>query len=87
LDDDGKPAAPGTAGNLVLTHPFPTLARTVWDENPRYMQGYFSRFPGHYQSSDRAIRSPDGHLWVVGRTDDVIMWRPIGSARWKSNRR
>jgi acetyl-CoA synthetase len=72
LDDDGQPAAPGTPGNLVLTHPFPTLARTVWDDHPRYMQGYFSRFPGHYQTSDRAIRDPDGHLWVVGRTDDVI---------------
>jgi acetyl-CoA synthetase len=72
LDDDGNPAAPGTPGNLVLTHPFPTLARTVWDDHPRYMQGYFSRFPGRYQSSDRAIRDPDGHLWVVGRTDDVI---------------
>lgn len=72
LDDDGKPAVPGTPGNLVLTHPFPTLARTVWDDHPRYMQGYFSRFPGYYQSSDRAIRDPDGHLWVVGRTDDVI---------------
>jgi acetyl-CoA synthetase len=36
------------------------------------MQGYFSRFPGCYQTSDRAIRDPDGHLWVVGRTDDVI---------------
>jgi len=72
LDDDGKPAAPGTPGNLVLTHPFPTLARTVWDDHPRYMQGYFSRFPGRYQTSDRAIRDLDGHLWVIGRTDDVI---------------
>jgi acetyl-CoA synthetase len=72
LDDEGQPVAPGTPGNLVLTHPFPTLARTVWDDHPRYVQGYFTRFPGHYQTSDRAIRDPDGHLWVVGRTDDVI---------------
>jgi acetyl-CoA synthetase len=72
LDDDGRPAAAGRPGNLVLTHPFPTLARTVWDDHPRYMQGYFSRFPGYYQTSDRAIRDADGHLWVVGRTDDVI---------------
>ncbi len=72
LNDDGRPAAAGTPGNLVLTHPFPTLARTVWDDHPRYIEGYFSRFPGRYQSSDRAIRDPDGHLWVVGRTDDVI---------------
>jgi acetyl-CoA synthetase len=72
LDDEGRPVAPGAPGNLVLTHPFPTLARTVWDDHPRYMQGYFTRFPGCYQTSDRAIQDPDGHLWVVGRTDDVI---------------
>jgi acetyl-CoA synthetase len=72
LDEGGRPVPPGTPGNLVLTHPFPTLARTVWDDHPRYVQGYFTRFPGYYQTSDRAIRDPDGHLWVVGRTDDVI---------------
>src|SRR6202012_4486775 len=44
----------------------------VWDDHPRYVQGYFTRFPGCYQTSDRAIRDADGHLWVVGRTDDVI---------------
>ncbi len=72
LDDDGAPVPASTPGNLVLTHPFPTLARTVWNDHARYMQGYFSRFPGYYQTSDRAIRDADGHLWVVGRTDDVI---------------
>jgi acetyl-CoA synthetase len=72
LDDAGAPVTPGTPGNLVLTHPFPTLARTIWDDHPRYVTGYFARFPGHYQTSDRAILDPDGHLWVIGRTDDVI---------------
>jgi acetyl-CoA synthetase len=72
LDDDGKPTPAGMPGNLVLTNPFPTMARTIWDDHQRYVGGYFSRFPGHYQTSDRAIRDPDGHLWVVGRTDDVI---------------
>jgi acetyl-CoA synthetase len=72
LDDTGAPVPPGTPGNLVLTHPFPTLARTIWDDHARYVSGYFSRFPGRYQTSDRAILDPDGHLWVIGRTDDVI---------------
>ncbi len=72
LDDSGLPVPPGTPGNLVLTHPFPTLARTIWDDHPRYVKGYFSRFAGRYQTSDRAIVDPDGHLWVIGRTDDVI---------------
>jgi acetyl-CoA synthetase len=72
LDDSGAPVMPGTPGNLVLTHPFPTLARTIWDDHPRYLERYFSRFPGRYQTSDRAILDTDGHLWVIGRTDDVI---------------
>ena len=72
VNDDGEPVPTGSPGNLVLTHPFPTLARTIWDDHERYLKGYFSRFPGRYQTSDRAIRDTDGHLWVIGRTDDVI---------------
>ena len=72
VDEDGVPVPPGIAGNLVLTVPFPTLARTIWDDHTRYTAGYFGRFPGRYQTSDRAIVDADGHLWVVGRTDDVI---------------
>ena len=72
LDDDGTPVGPGTPGNLVLTEPFPTLARTIWDDHPRYLKGYFGRYPGRYLTSDRAVRDADGHLWVLGRADDVI---------------
>ncbi len=72
LDDDGAPAPPGTPGNLVLTEPFPTLARTIWSDHARYLSSYFARFPGRYQTSDRAVVDPDGHLWVLGRADDVI---------------
>ncbi|MBN9735688.1 MULTISPECIES: AMP-binding protein [unclassified Pseudonocardia] len=72
LDDDGEPVPPGVKGNLVLTQPFPTLARTVWDDHQRYLDTYFSRFPGHYQTNDEAVVDHDGHLWVLGRADDVI---------------
>jgi acetyl-CoA synthetase len=72
LDEEGRPVPPGAAGNLVLTHPFPTLARTIWDDHPRYLAGYFARYPGRYLTSDRAVVDPDGHLWVLGRADDVI---------------
>jgi acetyl-CoA synthetase len=72
LDDNGQPVPPGTKGNLVLTQPFPTLARTVWDDPERYHQAYFSRFPGYYCSNDEAVLDSDGHLWVLGRADDVI---------------
>jgi acetyl-CoA synthetase len=72
VDDNGQPVPPGTKGNLVLTQPFPTLARTVWDDPERYQRAYFSRFPGCYCTNDEAVLDADGHLWVLGRADDVI---------------
>ncbi|WP_028938013.1 AMP-binding protein [Pseudonocardia spinosispora] len=72
VDDEGLPVPPGVKGNLVLTSPFPTLARTVWDDHDRYLSTYFSRFPGRYATNDEAVLDGDGHLWVLGRADDVI---------------
>jgi acetyl-CoA synthetase len=72
VDDNGKTVPPGRKGNLVLTQPFPTLARTVWDDPERYQHAYFSRFPGCYGTNDEAVLDDDGHLWVLGRADDVI---------------
>lgn len=72
LDDDGHPVPEGTKGNLVLCAPFPTLARTVWDDPERYQRAYFETFPGYYCTNDEAVVDPDGHLWVLGRRDDVI---------------
>jgi acetyl-CoA synthetase len=72
LDDDGQPCPPGVRGNLVLTHPFPTLARTIWDDPQRYLDTYFKRFPGRYHTADAAVVDRDGQVWVLGRSDDVI---------------
>ncbi|MEA2168670.1 MAG: acetyl-CoA synthetase [Solirubrobacteraceae bacterium] len=72
VNDDGEPVGPGVKGNLVLTAPFPTLARTVWDDHERYLSTYFGRFPGRYATHDEAVLDHDGHLWVLGRADDVI---------------
>ena len=72
LDDDGEPVPAGVKGNLVITRPFPTLARTVWDDHERYLATYFSRFPGSLRHQRRGRVDHDGHLWVLGRADDVI---------------
>jgi len=72
VDDDGHPVPAGTKGNLVITRPFPTLARTVWDDHERYLATYFGRFPGRYATHDEAVVDHDGHVWVLGRADDVI---------------
>lgn len=72
LDDEGNPVPVGTKGHLVLLTPFPTLARTVWDDHDRYLSTYFAKFPGTYATNDEAVVDEDGHLWVLGRADDVI---------------
>jgi acetyl-CoA synthetase len=72
VDDNGASVPPGTKGNVVLTEPFPTMCRTVWDDPERYQQAYFARFPGRYATSDEGLVDDDGHLWVLGRSDDVI---------------
>jgi acetyl-CoA synthetase len=72
VDDEGERVPPGVKGNLLLTSSFPTLARTVWDDHDRYLSTYFGRFPGRYATNDEAVLDGDGHLWVLGRADDVI---------------
>ena len=73
VDESGSPVAPGTVGYLTLTAPFPALFRDIWRDSARYRSHYFSRFGAHrYDSADAALEDSDGHLWVVGRVDDVI---------------
>jgi acetyl-CoA synthetase len=72
LRDDGTIADPCELGALVLSEPFPCLARTVYKDHARYTETYLSQFPGHYCASDAALFDQDGQLWVTGRIDDVI---------------
>jgi acetyl-CoA synthetase len=72
VDETGAPTPAGARGNLVLLQPFPTLARTIWDDPERYRSSYFALFPERYATSDEAVADADGQLWVLGRTDDVI---------------
>ena len=72
LDHEGQRVPPGVRGNLVLTAPFPTLARTIWDDHDRYLSTYFDREGTYYRTSDEAVVDQDGHIWVLGRADDVI---------------
>ncbi len=72
VDDAGNPVEVNTPGTLVLTKPFPTLARSIWNDPQRYVSQYFTHIPGRYDTFDTAIYDPDGHVWVLGRIDDVI---------------
>ena len=60
-------------GLLVLTRPWPGMLRTLYGDDERYVETYWSRFgPETYLAGDAAIRDKDGYLWIVGRIDDVI---------------
>jgi acetyl-CoA synthetase len=72
VDDAGRPVGPGQGGYLVLTRPWPAMLRGIYGDPQRYLQQYWSRFPGVYFTGDGAKRDPDGDFWLLGRVDDVI---------------
>jgi len=72
VDKDGKPVPDGAGGYLVIKQPWPSMLRTVHNDPERYVQTYWSRFPGLYFTGDGARRDKDGYFWVMGRVDDVI---------------
>ena len=72
LDDDGNPVANGEEGNLVIKNPWPSMMRTIYGEDERYVAQYWSKYPGYYLTGDSAKRDEDGYYWVIGRVDDVI---------------
>ena len=71
-DEAGHPVAPGEEGYLVLKQPWPAMLRTIFKDPDRYVQQYWSKYPGVYFTGDSARRSEDGYFWIIGRVDDVI---------------
>jgi acetyl-CoA synthetase len=72
VDEQGNSLPPNTGGYLVLTRPWPAMLRTFWGDPERYVQVYWSRFPGKYFTGDGARRDEDGYFWIQGRVDDVV---------------
>jgi len=72
VDDAGEPVAPGGSGYLVLTEPWPSMLRGIWGDDDRYVETYWSRFPGRYFAGDGARLDEDGDVWLLGRVDDVM---------------
>ncbi|MGZ4113559.1 MAG: acetate--CoA ligase [Actinomycetota bacterium] len=73
LDAAGNPVERGGGGFLVLTHPWPSIARTIWGDPDRYVSTYFSQFgPETYVAGDGARQDEDGNFWLLGRLDDVM---------------
>lgn len=72
VDDHGNPVKPGEEGYLTITTPWPGMARTIFGDPDRYVQTYWSRYPGRYFTGDSARVDEDGYFWIIGRVDDVI---------------
>jgi len=72
VDDEGNEVADGQRGHLVISEPLPSMARSIWNDHERYKESYFSQLQGAYWCSDEGMRDKDGHIWVLGRSDDVI---------------
>jgi acetyl-CoA synthetase len=69
---DGKSVGVNEGGYLVVTHPFPSMLRTIWGDDERYKKQYWSDIPGVYFAGDGARRDERGYFWIMGRVDDVI---------------
>jgi acetyl-CoA synthetase len=72
LDEKGNEVPDGQEGFLVLRNPWPAAAMTIFREDQRFKDTYWSTYPGQYCAGDSAKKDKDGYFWVIGRTDDVI---------------
>ncbi|ACZ83503.1 acetate--CoA ligase [Streptosporangium roseum] len=73
VDDQGNTVGNGGGGFLVLREPWPSMLRTIWGDDQRYIDTYWSRFEGMYFAGDGAKKDEDGDLWLLGRVDDVML--------------
>jgi acetyl-CoA synthetase len=72
VNDEAAPVPNGSGGYLVVTKPWPAMLRTIWGDDQRYLDNYWSRFPGLYFAGDGAKKDEDGDIWLLGRVDDVM---------------
>lgn len=69
---EGEPVPAGHGGLLVIRKPWPSMARTIYNNPERYVKGYWSEIPGSYFTGDGARVDEDGCFWLMGRVDDVL---------------
>jgi len=72
VDAEGKMLQGACEGNLCIADAWPGMMRTVYGDHERFVQTYFSTYPGRYFTGDGARRDEDGYYWITGRVDDVI---------------
>jgi propionyl-CoA synthetase len=73
VDESCQELPANTMGSIVLKLPLPpSCLPTLWQQDERFRESYLADFPGFYKTADAGFRDPDGYLYVIGRTDDII---------------
>ena len=72
LDEQGSSVPLGAGGYLVIKKPWPAMLRTIWGDDQRYVDIYWSRYPNIYFTGDGCKRDEEGYFWLLGRVDDVL---------------
>jgi acetyl-CoA synthetase len=74
VDEKGQPVSkPDQGGYLVIKNPWPSMLRTIWGDNERYLKTYWTKFKNkYYVAGDSTHRDADGYYWIMGRMDDVL---------------
>ncbi len=72
VNEEGKSVKPNEEGFLIIKTPWPAMVRTIYNDDERYVEQYWSKFEGVYLTGDSARKDEDGYFWVIGRVDDVI---------------
>ena len=87
VDDSGNEVKSGTKGSLIIRKPWPGMLLTLWGDDEKYQNVYWSKYQGMYYPGDYAIMDDDGYLWLLGRSDDVlkVAGHRIGTAELESS--
>ena len=87
VDDAGHEVENGTKGSLIIRNPWPGMLLTLWGDDDKYKNVYWSKYEGIYYPGDYAIKDTDGYFWLLGRSDDVlkVAGHRIGTAELESS--
>ena len=86
VDESGNDIPPNTKGYLVIKNPWPGMLLTLWGDDEKYRDVYWSKYKNCYYSGDYALKDTDGYFWLLGRADDVlkVSGHRIGTAELES---
>ena len=86
VDEIGDAVSANTKGYLVINNPWPGMLLTLWGDDEKYRNVYWSKYENRYYSGDYALRDDDGYFWLLGRADDVlkVAGHRIGTAELES---